>query len=143
MRPIDTIRKSIDSDLMKYHSMYVCKIDSRRDIKILRGTGMCAMVTPIEEYDYDNAESSKDTIDMEKKFPVFIINRPQGYVERNIHLQYFVLVINPVNDRGVMSIGFLIPKEGVRASGEWGQKMVDQNGESIEERQEENLVRGI
>jgi len=58
MKPIDTIRKKIDPDLLKYHGSILCEIAKVKDMK---GIGMVAMVRPLTGYDSHQSLSIKNT----------------------------------------------------------------------------------
>jgi hypothetical protein len=107
MRPIDTIRERIDSDLVKYHASNLYIIDSDDDVANITGIGPCAVVRP-----FTLQETSDDIIRNSKtKFPVMIINRPYGWLESNISTKYYVLLLSPVVDRALsVNVGFLVSK---------------------------------
>lgn len=142
MRPIDTIRRGMDSDLIKYHPSTLHKIMSNDDVKTFWGTGMCALVVPLNEYD-DEKEipEETDSIDVSKKFPVLILNRPDGWFEKDISSKYFVLVLSPVQDRGIMSAGFLINKTALRDIRAWEDQVKLENEGSIKSQKEEYLLK--
>lgn len=141
MRPIDTIKRGIDSDLIKYHPSTLYKIESNDDVKTFLGTGMCALVVPLDEYDDEKVkEQVLDPVDASKKFPVLILNRPDGWFEKDISSKYFVLVVSPVQDRGVMSAGFLINKTALRDIRAWENEIKKEDGSTIESLKEDYLV---
>lgn len=119
MRPIDTIRKGIDSDLIKYHSITLCKILSDDDIRDFKGVGLCALVVPIEEYDPDTVGIFNDEDIVSQKFPVLIVNRPTGWFETNYSSKYHVMVLSAVHDRGYLGAGVLISKTGIDDVSAW------------------------
>lgn len=113
MRPIDTIRGKIDSDLTKYHSSSMCFIKSDADIKCIAGVGLCAMVTPLDKVtpvpyaQSDDSRSMKD--EHSDSFPVLIVNRPDRWFESKMAARYMVLVLNTVSDRKGIGVGLLVP----------------------------------
>jgi hypothetical protein len=135
MKPIDIIRKKLEPDFLKHHNSMMCVIPTNQDITDASAVGIIAMVGPLEKYDNyrSKAESkrfwqgmnwagvvgvggsatSKSPTKIEGKtmpFPVVIVNRPTGWFENDIAGKYYVLVLNPVQDRVALSVGFLVPK---------------------------------
>lgn len=106
MRPIDTIRRGLDSDLSKYHGTTLCRITSDDHIKDIVGIGLCALVNPLNRFNAND----KETLGDEDMLQVVIVNRTKGFVEGNISGKYYVLVINGVTDKPLSSIGLLVPK---------------------------------
>ena len=93
MKPIDVIRGKMDSDLIKYHTVNLCKIDSDNDVINLMGVGVCALVRLLTDSDI-----SPDTSNM-TYFPVLIINRPYGWIDSNVSKKYYVLTLSAMADR--------------------------------------------
>jgi hypothetical protein len=106
MRPIDTIKRKIDSDFTKYHSTTLCKIATDDDVINLLGVGMCAIVTPVNRIDGNDPLTFGD----DYTFPVLIANRVGKNMESDIASRYDVLVLNTVNDRVSSGVGFLVSK---------------------------------
>jgi hypothetical protein len=110
VRPIDVIRGKIDSDLMKYHTVNLCKIDSDKDVYNLTGVGVCALVRLLTDSD------DPSTFDVSKMsyFPVLILNRPYGWIEANVSRKCYVLTLNTVADRSSsLAVGFLVSQTAV------------------------------
>ena len=139
--PIGTIRNKIDSDLTKYHSTSLCRIVNDKNIKNIRGVGLCAMVSPVNKYN----ENDPLTVGVENTFPVLIINRAAKWFESNISDKYYVLTLNVVEDRAPVTVGFLVSKTIVtdmeifrNSIGDEG-AVKDKSGVSLETIQEENI----
>lgn len=105
MRPIDTIRQSIDSDLLKYHGSTLCQIESDDHVKDIRGIGLCAMVSPINILD----DRDPVILSQSKKFLVTIVNRTKGWFDSNISRKFLVMVLTPVGDKPTLALGYLVP----------------------------------
>lgn len=118
MKPIDNIRKGIDSDLLKYHSITVCDIESDLDIKSVAGVGLCAMVRPLNIQNNSEIDPTIDPRETPDKnshsFPVVIVNRTGRWFEKNISKKYYIMVINIISDKSGMAPGLLIPKSILR-----------------------------
>lgn len=114
MRPIDTIRSRIDSDLAKYHGSNVCLISSDDDIKSIRGIGMVAIVSPLNklsEGDLDlRSRSANSQNKQENRFPVILTNISEKEFRTDMSQKYYVLINSPVLDRRGMGSGTLISK---------------------------------
>lgn len=142
MRPIDTIRNKIDSDLNKYHSTTLCKISNDNNIKNIRGIGLCALVTPVNKYN----ELDPTTLGEEKTFPVIIVNRPQKWLESNISGKFYVMTLNPINDKTAVSLGFLVSRTALSDINTWRRSASDQsspkdeNGKPLESSTEEFIT---
>lgn len=110
MRPIDKIKQSIDSDLVKYHGASLCFIESEDHVKDISGVGLCAVVRPYNLLDPEGAVPSGP----DSAFPILIVNRPKGWMESNISGKYFVVVLSQVSDRPAVSLGCLVPKTVIK-----------------------------
>ena len=135
MKPIDTIRKGIDSDLIKYHQSTICKII---DIKDLGPLGIVASVVPLSEYEEPKQTDSKGNVipgrneqrsydsgsgkNYMERYSVFILNRVHGQIEANVKEKNHVLLLNTVQDRNSYSPGFLIPRSTIDLAKLWPQK---------------------
>ena len=125
MKPMDTIRKGIDSDLIKYHNGTLCKII---EIKDLNAAGILAKVVPLSEYEevgtdisrnqqrsYDNGGGQSAM----ERYSVIILNRIPGQLENGVKEKYNVLILNTVQDRTTFSPAFLVPKSTIDISKFW------------------------
>jgi len=135
MKPIDVIKTGIDSDLTKYHSTTLCKIVGDKYIKNIRGVGLCALVYP---FDRSGAAGDKNVVVNEKNmFPVFIVNRPQKWFEERISDKYFVLTLNPVQDRGSPAVGLLVSNSAFHDLSILMGEIKDKEGEPLESKTRE------
>jgi hypothetical protein len=132
MKPIDTIRKGIDSDLLKYHHGTMCKII---EIDDLGPAGIVASVVPLSEYEEieqkdakgnpiigRNEQRSYDSGSGKKymeRYNVIILNRPIGQIETDVKEKHHVLLLNTVQDRSSYSPAFLIPKSTIDLTKKW------------------------
>jgi hypothetical protein len=105
MRPIDTIKIGIDSDLTKYHGSSLCYIEREDHVQSIRGIGLCAIVRPFDKLD----GKKEDVMRIEDYFPVVIVNRTKGFWEKNFHEKYLVMVMGSVTDRRAASLGYAVP----------------------------------
>lgn len=105
MRPIDTIRTSLDSDLVKYHGATLCCIEREEHVKMIRGIGLCAIVQPFDKLDPENSLS----IGMDSSFPVVIVNRTKGWWEANFHKKYLIMILGPIEDKPTAALGYAVP----------------------------------
>ena len=144
MRPIDVIKTKIDSDLTKYHGSNLYKISSDSDIKNIRGVGLCAVVSPINQYDENDQTISGE----EYRSVVLIINRPGKWMETNISAKYYVLVLSTVQDRMSVSVGFLVSKtivtdlEIFKSQTDANKQVKSSDGQSLDTMQKDNIQDG-
>lgn len=142
MRPIDTIRSKIDSDLTKYHSTTLCKISSDSDIKSIRGVGLCALVTPVNKYN----EGDNDILGDQNTYQVIIVNRSGKWLESNISAKYYVMTLNPVDDKTAFTLGFLVSRTALSNFDVWRKtaddvtKPKDIEGKGLESSTEEFIT---
>jgi len=124
VRPIDIIREKLDPDLLKYHSTNLCKIDSDEHVHNLKGVGVCAIVRM-----FDNNEGGSEADNPKPAyFPVLILNRTSGYLEKNISKKYNVLLLSTVADRTAsLSVGFLVSKTAIGDVREYFRMVLSQN----------------
>ena len=126
MKPIDVIRTKIDNDLLKYHNSTLCSVATKEDIIDIEGVGIMALVTPLADKDPRSHEKETQTYDGKPmKFPVIIANRPSGWNESDTADKYYVLILNPVQDRLSLSLGFLVPKTVLKDLSLWSGGLID------------------
>jgi hypothetical protein len=135
MKPIDTIRSKIDSDLSKYHGFTLCAIRSDEDVFDIKGIGVVAIVTPMNASDsFDPLTTGKDY-----RFPVHIINRSSKSIESEVSERYFVLTLNMSQDKPSSSVGFLVSKTFLPDVLDF-KEIKDSYGRPLNTMQRENII---
>jgi hypothetical protein len=143
MRPIDTIRTSIDSDLVKYHGATLCQIEREEHIKMIRGIGLCAIVHPFDKLDPGNPLMTG----LDSSFPVIVVNRTKGWWETNFHKKYLIMIMSPVADKPTAALGYAVPISILRDLEVFknevdNETVKDTTGKSIESKTKETSSNG-
>lgn len=126
MRPMDVIKRGIDSDLLKYKETSLNIIRHAKDVRDFRGVGLCAIVYPLRKYAPDDPKYSNvplsDDFAVDQRSRVFIVNKRW---EKNFHKKYYIMTINTVRDNTELAVGIAVPITFSQDFAEW-------NGEDFE-----------